>query len=100
MRKAMCSRPGPHGSRNTPQASSTISMAFRAGASKPTVRSKMSMYRFALLIPAAAVGLLAQQPNLGRQLTPAEIQKLDITIGPDGSGLPPGSGTVSAGAMI
>jgi S-disulfanyl-L-cysteine oxidoreductase SoxD len=60
----------------------------------------MSTYRFALLIPAAAICLFAQQPNLGRQLSPEEVQKLDITISPDGSGLPPGSGTVSAGATI
>jgi len=45
---------------------------------------------------------LAQQPtnlpNLGRALTPEEIQKLDITVATDGAGLPPGSGSVTTGA--
>ena len=54
---------------------------------------------------AAAVCLVpwacrAQGPNLGRALTPEEIRKADITVWPDGRGLPPGSGSVSAGATI
>jgi mono/diheme cytochrome c family protein len=42
----------------------------------------------------------AQSPNLGRPLTPEEIQKIDITVAPDGKGLPAGSGSVSAGAAV
>ena len=42
----------------------------------------------------------AQHPNLGRPLTPEEIEKLDITVMPDGRGLPPGSGSVSTGADV
>jgi S-disulfanyl-L-cysteine oxidoreductase SoxD len=42
----------------------------------------------------------AQGPNLGRPLTPEEIRKADITVAPDGKGLPPGSGSVSAGAAV
>ena len=42
----------------------------------------------------------AQGPNLGRALTPEEIRKADITVWPDGRGLPPGSGSVSAGAAV
>ena len=42
----------------------------------------------------------AQHPNLGRPLTPEEISKLDITVAPDGSGLPPGSGSVTQGAKV
>jgi len=42
----------------------------------------------------------AQHPNLGRPLTPDEISKLDITVAPDGSGLPPVSGSVSQGAKV
>ncbi len=41
-----------------------------------------------------------QRPNLGRELTPDEVKKIDITIAPDGTGLPPGSGSVSAGATL
>jgi cytochrome c len=57
------------------------------------------------VLPAAALSLIcsvcfAQHPNLGRPLTPEEISKLDITVAPDGSGLPPGSGSVSQGAKV
>jgi cytochrome c len=42
----------------------------------------------------------AQGPNLGRPLSPEEVQKINITVTPDGKGLPAGSGSVSAGAAL
>jgi S-disulfanyl-L-cysteine oxidoreductase SoxD len=42
----------------------------------------------------------AEGPRLGREATPAEIAGWDISIPPDGSGLPPGSGTAAAGAAV
>ncbi len=39
-------------------------------------------------------------PNLGRPLAPDEIRRLDITITPDGRGLPGGSGSVEQGAKV
>jgi S-disulfanyl-L-cysteine oxidoreductase SoxD len=65
----------------------------------------MSMFKFGILLPAAALCLTssvcqAQHPNFGRPLTPEEISKLDITVAPDGNGLPAGSGSVSAGAKV
>src|SRR5260370_23546237 len=65
----------------------------------------MSTLKFACVLPAAAFFLMpnlcsAQGPNLGRSLTPEEIRKIDITVVPDGRGLPPGSGSVSAGAAV
>jgi S-disulfanyl-L-cysteine oxidoreductase SoxD len=65
----------------------------------------MSMSRFGILLSTAALFLFAplceaQHPNLGRPLTPEEISKLDITVAPDGNGLPPGSGSVSTGAKV
>ena len=65
----------------------------------------MSMFRVGILFPAVAFCLLplvcaAQGPNLGRPLTPEEIRKVDITVMPDGRGLPPGSGSVAAGAVV
>jgi S-disulfanyl-L-cysteine oxidoreductase SoxD len=61
--------------------------------------------KLGILQLAAAFCLLsslcyAQHPNLGRPLTPEEIGKLDITVAPDGSGLPPGSGSVAQGAKV
>src|SRR5246127_2189862 len=65
----------------------------------------MSMSRLGILLSAAALFLFApsceaQHPNLGRPLTPEEISKLDLTVAPDGNGLPPGSGSVSTGAKV
>src|SRR2546426_12306587 len=42
----------------------------------------------------------AQGPNLGQPISPAEIAAWDISILPDGSGLPPGSGTPAQGSRI
>ncbi len=39
-------------------------------------------------------------PKLGRPATPDEVAKADISIPPDGKGLPPGSGSVAQGAQI
>src|SRR5918995_1112755 len=43
---------------------------------------------------------LAQSPNLGTPIAEADIRAWDISIMPDGSGLPPGSGTPEQGARI
>ena len=41
-----------------------------------------------------------ESPNLGRDATPAQIAGWDISVGPDGVGLPPGKGTPATGAMV
>src|ERR1700741_2995233 len=58
----------------------------------------MSMGSALLLGPsglalALAVAFAAETPNLGRAATPEEIAAWDVSIGPDGVGLPPGRGT-------
>ena len=55
-----------------------------------------------LLLLGAAGALLAQSPKygVGRPATPEEIRQWDISIRPDGKGLPPGSGTVAAGRDV
>ena len=64
----------------------------------------MFMPRSALLLiaawSAAALARAADGPKLGRELTPDEVRKVDITVAPDGSGLPSGSGSVAAGAAV
>ena len=65
----------------------------------------MSMSKFAWVFPVVTFCVLpsvcgAQSPNLGRPLTADEVRKADITISPDGRGLPPGSGSVAAGAAV
>ena len=63
------------------------------------------MFTHKSLIVAAALALassaaFAQAPNLGKPVGPAEIAAWDINILPDGTGLPPGSGTPVQGAPI
>jgi len=41
-----------------------------------------------------------ETPNLGRAATPAEVAGWDISIAPDGRGLPSGSGTSAEGALV
>ena len=55
----------------------------------------------ALAATIGATGIQAQSPyGIGRAATPAEIAGWNIDIGRDGSGLPPGSGTVSHGREV
>jgi len=48
------------------------------------------------IAPAA----LAQAPQFGQPIAPADIAAWDISIGPDGVGLPPGRGTAIEGEAI
>jgi mono/diheme cytochrome c family protein len=50
-----------------------------------------------LVLSSAAV---ADGPGLGRVATPDEIASWDISIGPDGAGLPPGHGTPKQGQTV
>src|SRR5512135_3694969 len=51
---------------------------------------------------ATAARMQAQSPTfgLGRTPTADEIRAIDISITPDGAGLPPGSGTAEAGKQV
>ena len=53
-----------------------------------------------LALACSAGAALAQSPGLGKPLTDADIKQWDIAILPDGSNLPPGSGTPAQGAKI
>jgi S-disulfanyl-L-cysteine oxidoreductase SoxD len=66
----------------------------------------MSMLEAARALSVAAAVALAgvapaqEGPRLGVPATPTEAAGWGATVGPDGAGLPPGSGTPSAGAAI
>lgn len=49
--------------------------------------------------PAAVVTETAG-PGLGRQATPAEVAAWDVSISPDGAGLPQGRGTPAQGSVV
>src|SRR5437867_955468 len=53
---------------------------------------------FTIILGSSAA--FAQTPNLGKPINPAEIAAWDINILPDGTGLPPGSGTPAEGARV
>src|SRR5450755_1358810 len=42
----------------------------------------------------------AESPNLGKPISPEDLAAWGISIGPDGAGLPPGSGTAKQGEEI
>jgi cytochrome c len=50
---------------------------------------------FFLALPA-----LAQTPRLGQPISPADVAPWNISIGPDGAGLPPGRGTATQGESV
>src|ERR1700731_496642 len=58
-----------------------------------------------LALPLGAVAAFAQTPsapapNLGKPISEADIKAWDIAVLPDGTNLPPGSGTPAQGAKI
>jgi S-disulfanyl-L-cysteine oxidoreductase SoxD len=53
----------------------------------------------ALALPAGAARA-ADVPRFGQPVSEADVAAWDISIGPDGVGLPPGSGTPAQGAVI
>jgi len=54
----------------------------------------------ALLLILASPVFAQQSPNLGKPISPEDLASWDISIGPDGVGLPPGSGTVKQGEAV
>ena len=66
----------------------------------------MSMRKFLLAAAPAVLFALAspafaqQSPNLGKPISAEDLASWDISIGPDGAGLPPGSGTVKQGEAV
>jgi len=52
----------------------------------------------ALVIVAAPA--LAQAPQFGQPISPADLAPWDISVGPDGAGLPAGRGTPAQGAAV
>src|SRR5258708_37573802 len=66
----------------------------------------MSMRKFLRAAAPAALFALAspafaqQSPNLGKPISAEDLASWDISIGPDGAGLPPGSGNVKQGEAV
>jgi cytochrome c len=54
----------------------------------------------AALLLAATPALAADEPHFGKPISPQDLAAWDISIGPDGAGLPPGKGTVAQGEAV
>jgi mono/diheme cytochrome c family protein len=52
------------------------------------------------LASAAGAAWSAETPNLGQAASPDDIAAFDISVGPDGAGLPPGGGTPRQGEAV
>jgi len=62
------------------------------------MRDRLLIATIGLVLAGAASA--AESPNLGRPATAEEIAAWDLSIGPDGAGLPPGSGTPRQGEAV
>ena len=58
------------------------------------------LLRITVVLALGTSAAVAQGPNLGKPVSPAEIAAWDISVSPDGTGLPPGGGTPAQGARI
>jgi S-disulfanyl-L-cysteine oxidoreductase SoxD len=64
-------------------------------------RSTRNKLAFALVLGlGVSVASAADAPRLGQPISPAELAPWDISIAPDGAGLPPGSGTPAQGEAV
>ena len=62
--------------------------------------SRFAIFSASLLSAIMTDASLAETPNLGKPIDEAAIAAWDISILPDGTGLPKGSGTPAQGAVI
>src|SRR5499426_284582 len=65
-----------------------------------STRSLMAIVMMLIAVIGYTGSAAQETPNLGRPATPAEVAGWDISIPPDGTGLPPGSGTPEQGAVV
>ena len=61
---------------------------------------RIFVYSASLLFALSISVALADGPNLGTPIDPADVAAWDISVMPDGSGLPAGSGTPVQGKRI
>jgi S-disulfanyl-L-cysteine oxidoreductase SoxD len=64
------------------------------------VRRLMGAISLALALGGAPAATAADLPGLGKPVSEADLALWDISVGPDGKGLPAGSGTPAQGAAI
>src|SRR5260370_16564592 len=65
-----------------------------------TVERLAVVIPLALALGGAATAVAADLPGLGKPVSEADLALWDMSVGPDGKGLPPGSGTAAQGAAV
>ena len=61
---------------------------------------KISLGGISIALALAAGAAFAEGPNLGKPVSPSDLAAWDIFVMPDGTGLPPGSGTPKQGEAV
>jgi cytochrome c len=61
--------------------------------------TRNALVAIAILL-ATGAHALAESPKLGKPITEDDVKPWDLTVFPDGTGLPPGSGTAAQGKAI
>jgi|SRR5579871_5926190 len=62
--------------------------------------TRSTLFAACAAVAVSSVFALAESPNLGKAASSEEIAPWDVSIGPDGAGLPAGSGTPKQGEQI
>src|SRR5713226_1428303 len=65
-----------------------------------STRSLTAVVMVLIAVTGYTRSVAQETPNLGRPATPAEVAGWDISIPPDGTGLPPGSSRLEQGAVV
>jgi S-disulfanyl-L-cysteine oxidoreductase SoxD len=65
-----------------------------------SIANRLTLASALALMLSGAAASAAELPGLGKPLSEADLALWDISVGPDGTGLPPGSGTPAQGAAI
>jgi cytochrome c len=63
-------------------------------------RLRLERLALAMLVCVTTAATAADAPKLGQAATPADLAAWDISIAPDGAGLPPGKGTSAQGEAV
>jgi cytochrome c len=64
------------------------------------MRSREGLALCAAILLVAASATAAETPHFGQAISPADLAPWDISVGPDGAGLPPGRGTPKEGEAV
>jgi len=65
-----------------------------------SMRNNLPLFAVLALALGVTTAAAGDGPGLGKPISEADLALWDVSIGPDGAGLPPGSGTPAQGAVV